>query len=189
MPRLYQPIAPAAAANTTSTNSTKPMVRQVARRRRTVGSSPGFSSVFDSPLPCGLDLPGGVVASPARSPAAPPGSSMTTAVVMPATSGRRGRERIVSMPAAAARSARPSSSTMSTTTHGDVVAAAALVGLADQLRGGVAGLGEPPEGGADLLGAHLVEQAVGADDVAVAGARHDDELVDLDGRRRCPARG
>ena len=75
-------------------------------------------------------------------------------------------------------SARPPSSTHVDDDDGDVVAAAALVGEAHQLRGGVVGIGEPAQHRGDAILLHLVEEAVGAQHVAVAGVGDDRVVVD-----------
>ena len=72
---------------------------------------------------------------------------------------------------------------------GDVVAAAALVGQAHQLGGGLRRVVEAAQHAADLVGADLVEQAVGAQEEAVAGDGVDRPQVDVDACRRPRAPG
>ena len=64
---------------------------------------------------------------------------------------------------------------------GDVVATAALVGEPHQLGGGLRRVVEAAQHAADLVGAHLVEQAVGAEEEPVAGDGVDRPQVDVDG--------
>ena len=62
----------------------------------------------------------------------------------------------------------------------DVVAPAALVGQAHQFAGGLGGIGQLAERGGDPILVDLVEQSVGAEDVAVAGDRQHLPGVDHD---------
>ena len=74
--------------------------------------------------------------------------------------------------------ARPPSSTHVHHDDGDVVAAAAVDGQVDELLGRLVGVVDRAQHAGDAALGHLVEQAVGAQHVAVAGVRIDREHVD-----------